>query len=71
MYKGEFCYTKLWKLLLDRNMLKKDLMQLTGINSSTIAKMGKGQPISMAVLARICDALGCDIGDIVHYNTKE
>ena len=60
-----FSYDKLWKLLIDKKMVKKDLMQVTGVTSSTIAKMGKEQPVSLDVLGRICKALECDIGDIV------
>lgn len=61
----EFNYNKLWKLLIDKNMMKKDLMAKTNITSSTIAKMGKGKAVSMEVLGKICVALECDIGDIV------
>lgn len=61
----EFSYNKLWKLLIDKNMIKKDLMEQTDITSSTIAKMGKNKPVSMEVLGRICIALNCNIGDVV------
>jgi putative transcriptional regulator len=61
----EFSYNKLWKLLIDKNMMKKDLMEQTDITSSTIAKMGKNKPVSMEVLGRICIALSCNIGDVV------
>lgn len=60
-----FSYNKLWKLLIDKNLMKKDLMALTNITSSTMAKMGKDLPVSMEVLGRICKALECNIGDIV------
>ena len=66
-----YSYNKLWKLLIDKNMMKKDLMAKAKITSSTIAKMGKGEPVSMDVLGRICDALGCNIGDIVDYVREE
>ena len=62
-----FSYNKLWKMLIDRNMMKKDLMAETNITSSTMAKMGKGLPVNMEILGRICEALDCDIGDIVNY----
>lgn len=65
MKKTDFSYTKLWKLLLDKKMLKKDLIKATGINPSTMAKLGKDMPVSMEVLGRICVALDCNIGDIV------
>lgn len=61
----EFSYNKLWKLLIDKNMMKKDLMNKTHITSSTIAKMGKNKSVSLEVLGRICVALDCDIGDVV------
>lgn len=61
----KFSYAKLWKLLIDKKMVKKDLMAATGITSSTIAKMGKEQPVSLEVLGRICKAMDCEIGDIV------
>jgi len=61
----KFSYNKLWKLLIDKNMMKKDLMAKTSITSSTIAKMGKNKAVSMEVLGKICLALDCDIGDIV------
>ena len=58
-------YNRLWKLLIDKNMMKKDLMVKAGMTSSTMAKLGKNQAVSMDVLARICKALDCNIGDIV------
>ena len=62
-----FSYSKLWKILIDKKMLKKDLMSKAGITSSTMAKMGKDLPVSMEVLGRIRDALDCNIGDTVDY----
>ena len=60
-----FSYDKLWKILIDKKMVKKDLMNMTGITSSTIEKMGKEQPVKLEVLGRICKALDCNIGDVV------
>lgn len=60
-----FSYSKLWKLLIDKKMMKKDLMSETSITSSTMAKLGKDLPVSMEILGRICIALDCNIGDIV------
>ena len=54
-------YNKLWKLLIDRNMLKKDLKEKAGLSSNAIAKMGKGGDVSTQVLSRICEALDCDL----------
>jgi len=66
-----YSYNKLWKLLIDKSMMKKDLMVKAKTTSTTIAKMGKGEPVSMDVLGRICDALECNIGDIVDYVREE
>lgn len=58
-------YNKLWKLLIDRNMLKKDLKEKAGLSSNAIAKMGKGGDVSTQVLSKICIALDCKLEDIV------
>ena len=58
-------------MLIDKKMLKKDLMGMTTINSSTMAKLGKDLPVSMEVLGRICLALDCNIGDIVDVVKEE
>ncbi len=58
-------YKKLWKLLIDRDMKKKDLRELTKLSSSTIAKMTKNEPVSTDVLIKICSVLNCDVGDIM------
>lgn len=60
-----FSYSKLWKLLIDKKMMKKGLMSETNITSSTMAKLGKDLPVSMEILGRTCIALDCNIGDIV------
>ena len=62
-----FSYKKLWKILIDRNMKKKDLMMKTGITGTTIAKMGRGKSVNLEVLGRICKALDVNIGDIVDF----
>ena len=58
-------YKKLWKLLIDKDMKKKDLAEKAGISSTSIAKMGRNENITMDVIVKICEALQCDIGDIV------
>ena len=60
-------YNGLWKLLIDKNLKKGDLQDRIGISSSTLAKMAKGECVSMNVLERICEDLECDFGDIVSY----
>ena len=62
-----FSYNKLWKILIDKKMMKKDLMIETNLTTTTMAKLGKDLPVSMEVLGRICKALDCNIGDIVDY----
>ena len=58
-------YNKLWKLLIDRNMYKKDLQKVAGLSTNAIAKMGKGGDVSTQVLCKICKALDCELTDIV------
>ena len=60
-----YSYNKLWKLIIDNNMMKKDLMVKANLTSNTMAKMGKNEPVSLDALARICVALKCNIGDIL------
>ena len=60
-------YNGLWKQLIDKNMYKKDLAAQLNISSATLAKMGKGESVSMEVLERICAFLDCNIGDIVSF----
>mgnify|MGYP003434669803 CR=1 FL=1 len=64
-------YKKLWKLLIDRDMKKKDLVVLSGISQSSVTKMGKNENVNTDVLVRICHALNCDIGDIAEIVAKE
>ena len=59
------CYNKLWKLLIDRKMKKKDLIEQTGISRTTIAKMGRDENVSTEVLSKICGVLQVDVGDIM------
>ena len=58
-------YKKLWKLLIDRDLMKKDLCEMAGISSASMAKLGKGDNITTDVLLRICTALNCQISDIL------
>lgn len=58
-------YNKLWKLLIDRNLMKKDLREMAGLSSNVMAKMGKGGDVSTEVLRKICSALDCNLEDIV------
>ena len=62
-----FSYNKLWKLLIDKNMIKSELTKAIGISSSTMAKMGKNENVSLEVIDKICALLECDINDILEY----
>lgn len=62
-----FSYNKLWKLLIDRGINKKTLREMSGISATSVAKLGKGGNVNTDVLLRICDALNCDIGDIMEF----
>ncbi len=58
-------YKKLWKLLIDRDMKKKDLQLVAGLSSTTIAKLSNHENVSMDVLIKVCTILGVDFGDIM------
>lgn len=58
-------YKKLWKLLIDRDMKKKDLQAAAGISPSSISKLSKNEYVSMDVLVKVCTALGVDFKDIM------
>lgn len=60
-------YNKLWKLLIDRNLLKKDLREMAGLSTNVMAKMGKGGDVSTEVLRKICKVLDCKVEDIVDF----
>jgi len=59
------CYKKLWKLLIDRDMKKKDLQEVAGLSSTTVAKLSNHENVSMEVLIKVCTTLGVDFGDIM------
>ena len=60
-----FSYKPLWKLLIDREMKKKDLCQVAGISPASVTKMGKGGHVTTETLEKICLALDCSVNDIV------
>ncbi|MDO5326061.1 MAG: helix-turn-helix transcriptional regulator [Clostridia bacterium] len=60
----EISYKRLWKLLIDKDLKKKDLATVAGVSQSSVAKMSRGETISMDVILKICTALDCDIGDV-------
>ena len=67
----EVSYKKLWKLLIDKDMKKKDLQADAGISWSSVTKLSKGETVSMEVLMKICKTLDCDIGDIMELLPTE
>ena len=58
-------YRKLWKLLIDKNMKKKDLRMTSGISTNALANLGKNEIVTTNVIDKICCALNCDVGDIM------
>lgn len=64
-------YKKLWKLLIDRDMKKKDLAKLAGISNFTITKMSKGENVMVDTIVKICEALNCGIDDVMEFVKEE
>lgn len=64
-------YKKLWKKLIDKEMNRTDLRLAIGASTATIAKLSKGEPVSIDVLSRICQHLDCDIGDIMVMKSRK
>ena len=60
-------YKKLWKLLIDHDMKKKDLAKAANISNYTITKMSKGENVTVEILGKICTALNCNIDDIMEF----
>lgn len=66
-----YSYNKLWKLLIDKQLTKTEMRKKAGISTNILAKMGKGESISMESLAKICVALDCTLDDIVEITVNE
>ena len=64
-------YKKLWKLLIDKDMKKKDLQAAAGISWASVTKMSKSETVSMEILIKVCKVLHCDIGDIMELIPEE
>lgn len=58
-------YNRLWKLLIDRKMKKKDLVEMAGVSWSTIVKMGRNEHVSTDILVKICAALECEVDEVM------
>lgn len=66
-----FTYKPLWKLLIDKDMTKKELMQKTGISKSTMDKMGRSETVSLDIIDRICSHFDCRIEDVIEHCEAE
>lgn len=64
-------YNRLWKLLIDKKMNRRDLKSATGISTATIAKLGKGENITTEILVKICEALECNLNDIMELSNED
>ena len=67
----EISYKKLWKVLIDKDMKKKDLQPAAGISWASVTKLSKGESVSMEVLMKVCKTLECNIGDIMDLIPEE
>ena len=65
------CYNRLWKLLIDKGLKKTDLKALANISNSTLAKLGKGEYVSMEIIERLCKALDCNVGDVMEITAEK
>lgn len=66
-------YKKLWKLLIDKDLKKKDLQQMSGVSAASITKLGRNENVNTEIIEKICLALNCDVADIMEIteNTKD
>lgn len=64
-------YKKLWKLLIDKDMKKKDLREVSGISTASMAKLGKNENVTTDVLVKVCRSLNCDISDIMEVTPED
>lgn len=67
----EISYKKLWKVLIDKDMKKKDLQAAAGISWASVTKLSKGESVSMELLMKVCKTLECNIGDIMDLIPEE
>lgn len=63
-------YKPLWKMLIDKEMTKKALMQATGISKSTVDKMGRGEQVSLSIINRICQHFNCSVSNVIEYYSE-
>ena len=67
----EISYKRLWKMLIDKDLKKKDLREMAGIGNSTMTKLANNENVTMEVMAKICSALDCKIDDVVEILQDE
>ena len=65
------CYKKLWKLLIDKDLKKKDLAKIANISNYTVTKLTRGENVTTDVLGKICKALDCGVEDIMEFVAEE
>ena len=63
----EIGYKKLWKLLIDKDMMKKDLRAMTGASTTTMSRLSKNENMITEILSKKCTVLNCDVGDIMEF----
>ena len=72
---GNICmaisYSKMWKLLIDRNMSTADLRKIANIAPNAMTKLRRNEPVNLAILSRTCAVLQCDFGDIIEYISEK
>jgi DNA-binding Xre family transcriptional regulator len=71
MSEKRISYNKLWKLLIDKKMTKTELKDAAGISTTSVAKLGKGENVTTDVLLKICNALNCDVTDIMEIEQEK
>ena len=65
------CYKKLWKLLIDKDLKKKDLAKIANISNYTVTKLTRGENVTTDVLGKICKALDCGVEDIMEFVAED
>ena len=64
-------YNKMWKLLIDKNMKRKDLKEKAEVSQNVMARLSKNQAVTMDTMGKICKVLQCDIGDVMEFIPEE
>ena len=64
-------YDKLWKMLIDKKLTKTEMRIKAGISTNVLAKMGKGEKVSLDVIERLCDYFDCNVGDVISFEKDQ